>query len=91
MALSAHYTEGEWRLGAGFGPGIGTAPGTPTFRFMATLSWMIESLEEGPPPEDGDGDGILDRDDACADRPGPSHVNPAQNGCPRPTQGGGGN
>ncbi len=91
MALCAHYTEGEWRLGAGFGPGIGTAPGTPTFRFIATLSWIIESLEEGPPPEDGDGDGILDRDDACAHLPGPSHIDPAQNGCPRPTQPGSGN
>ncbi len=86
VALSANYTEGQWRLGAGFGPGIGTAPGTPQFRFIATLSWLIEAVEQGPPPEDGDGDGILDRDDACADDPGPSHVDPARNGCPRPAR-----
>ncbi len=35
-----------------------------------------------PPPPDTDLDGIPDPRDACPDRPGPSNVDPAKNGCP---------
>ncbi len=80
--LGAHYTEGPWRLGLGGGPGFTHGLGTPQFRVLASLQWSEEFAPPPPPPEDSDGDGIFDRDDACPDRPGPSNIDPAKNGCP---------
>jgi OOP family OmpA-OmpF porin len=42
-----------------------------------------------PPPPDRDGDGIIDRDDACPDVPGVRSDDPAENGCPPDTDGDG--
>jgi outer membrane protein OmpA-like peptidoglycan-associated protein len=42
-----------------------------------------------PPPPDRDGDGILDRDDACPDIKGVPSDDPTQNGCPPDSDGDG--
>jgi len=43
---------------------------------------VIATLIVLPPPEDRDGDGIFDKDDACPDDPGVATDNPLTNGCP---------
>ena len=35
-----------------------------------------------PPPSDRDGDGVIDKDDACVDVAGVADANPKKNGCP---------
>jgi OOP family OmpA-OmpF porin len=35
-----------------------------------------------PPPSDRDGDGVVDSEDACPDKPGPRNNDPVRNGCP---------
>ncbi len=40
----------------------------------------------GCPWPDTDGDGILDKDDACPNVAGVANVDPAKNGCPKPTR-----
>jgi len=42
-----------------------------------------------PPPPDRDGDGILDKDDACPDLKGVKSDDPTQNGCPPDSDGDG--
>ncbi len=66
-------------LGLAAGPGLTSAPGTPGFRALATLSF---SAGEDDFPEDRDGDGIEDRMDACPGRPGLTSEDPATHGCP---------
>jgi outer membrane protein OmpA-like peptidoglycan-associated protein len=82
--LAAHYAERGWRFGLGIGPGFTRGLGTPQLRILASASWVAEVEEPIAPPADSDEDGIFDRDDACAEEPGPSHVDPRKHGCPLP-------
>lgn len=69
------------RLGAGIGPGLSQGVGSPAVRYL----WSLEySPRNDPPPAapDGDRDGILDRDDACATIFGVPNAQPEAHGCP---------
>lgn len=83
--VGGHYRLGSgWRLGLGAGPGLNRGLGSPTVRVLASLEWVQDAEPEAePPPPDLDGDGILDRDDACVAKPGPANTDPAKHGCPK--------
>jgi outer membrane protein OmpA-like peptidoglycan-associated protein len=76
------------RLGAGVGAGLTRGFGAPTFRSLLSLEW-VPGVEPPPPPpppppveSDRDGDGIIDRLDACPDVAGVRSDDPEKNGCP---------
>jgi OOP family OmpA-OmpF porin len=87
LIFGGHFFAGdEIRIGAGFGPGLTRGLGAPEWRGLLSFDW-IQSVEKKPvaaPPPDRDGDGILDKDDACPDVPGEKNADPAKNGCPPP-------
>jgi outer membrane protein OmpA-like peptidoglycan-associated protein len=66
------------QLGIAGGPGLTSGIGTPDFRAIASLAFTPEQKL------DRDGDGILDKDDACPDVPGVRDPDPEKNGCPPP-------
>jgi OOP family OmpA-OmpF porin len=79
--LGLHYLlPGDFRIGAGAGPGLNKAFGTPKVRVVASLEWVPQIPP--PPPSDRDHDGIIDPEDACPDEPGPRNSDPKKNGCP---------
>ncbi|MCU0690932.1 MAG: OmpA family protein [Polyangiaceae bacterium] len=85
LMAGAHYRVGDaWRLGAGMGPGITRGVGAPQFRVLANIEWFPDVAKEPAPPPDMDGDGILDRDDACPTVPGLASDDPSKHGCPPP-------
>ena len=51
------------------GPGVGTTPGTPTFRVLLGLA-AVGGLKKDPALLDDDGDGVLNGQDACPTVPG---------------------
>ena len=75
-----------FRVGAGVGPGLTRGFGAPMVRVLAALEWMpaIEEKQPPPPPSDRDGDGIIDKQDACPDEPGVASDDAEKNGCPPP-------
>ncbi len=91
LLFGAHYTATKvWRFGAGIGPGLTRAFGTPVMRVLLSAEWVepFEKPKPPPPPpvkpSDRDHDGILDPDDACPDTPGVKTDDPKKNGCPPP-------
>lgn len=84
--LGAHYTISQFRVGAGIGPGLTRGVGTPAFRAVLSAEWVpgvakpVKKLE--PTPEDRDGDGFVDIEDACPDIPGVASSDPQLHGCP---------
>ena len=64
-------------LRGGIGVGLGTAVAIPAARAVLTLSW-----EPGPDENDLDGDGIVDADDSCPDRPEDADGTKDTDGCP---------
>ncbi len=79
------------RLGAAAGSGLTQGIGSPRLRVLASVEWLpsIEPPPAPPPPppapRDLDGDGVLDRADACPREPGPERPRePARSGCPEP-------
>ncbi len=88
VIIGAHYTIGKARIGAGVGPGLTRGFGSPAVRGLASLEYApgIEEKKAAPPlpPPDTDGDGILDKDDACPEVPGIATDDPKTNGCPPP-------
>ncbi len=90
LIFGVHYKVGDdWRLGAGFGPGLTRGFGAPQFRGLLSLEWAPEPAKEPlvlRPLEqpDRDKDGILDAVDACPDERGVASDDPKQHGCPRP-------
>jgi OOP family OmpA-OmpF porin len=97
--LGMHYQFArDWRVGAGFGPGIVRGDGAPLFRALASIEWAPayrgEERRGGEHrggerrggdryTNDEDGDGIPDAYDACPDKPGRRSADPRKNGCPR--------
>jgi OmpA-OmpF porin, OOP family len=78
--FGAHYTIARMiRVGAGVGAGFTQGYGAPEVRALASVEWAPQMPE---PPPDRDGDGILDRVDACPDEPGIASDDPKKNGCP---------
>ncbi|MBW2529389.1 MAG: OmpA family protein [Deltaproteobacteria bacterium] len=78
----------DFVVGAGAGPGIAEGVGTPQLRILARVMW---DPQPKPPaqPGDRDGDGILDRDDACPDMAGPPNADRSKHGCPLDSDGDG--
>jgi outer membrane protein OmpA-like peptidoglycan-associated protein len=52
---------------------------------LFSLEYFPAVQEAAPPPADRDLDGIIDREDACPDQPGPRDPDPKKNGCPPPS------
>jgi outer membrane protein OmpA-like peptidoglycan-associated protein len=71
----------DLELGVGAGPGLTRGVGTPDFRGVAMVAYTPEMKKA---PQDRDGDGVLDVDDACPDTPGIKSDDPKKNGCPLP-------
>jgi len=85
LILGGHFAvTPEWRLGAGVGPGLTRAPGTPMVRALLSVEWLQPIAQPPPPPSDRDHDSIIDSLDACPDKPGPKTDDPKTNGCPPP-------
>ena len=88
VIIGGHYMAAKQvRVGAGIGPGLTRAFGTPELRVLANVEWsepMPEKAAPPPEPKDRDKDGILDPEDACPDVPGVRTDDPKTNGCPAP-------
>ncbi|MBI2395331.1 MAG: OmpA family protein [Deltaproteobacteria bacterium] len=87
VILGAHYTIGDFRVGAGVGPGLTRGFGAPMVRGLLSFEWapaFVEPVKEPvqKAPVDRDGDGIFDEKDACPDRKGVASDDPKLNGCP---------
>ena len=80
IIFGGHYTEGDWRFGAGLGAGLTTAFGSPDLRAILGIEWSPAIAEMKI--ADRDKDGIDDANDACPDDAGPKTDDPATNGCP---------
>lgn len=70
-----------FHTGIAGGPGLSSAPGTPTYRVVGTLGWEM-------PPEprihDADGDGLPDDQDECIGLPEDKDNFEDHDGCPDP-------
>jgi OmpA-OmpF porin, OOP family len=90
--LGGRFRVGDIVLGAGAGPGITHALGTPALRVVASVAYAPLPPPPPPPPKpvvrrppsDRDKDGIPDKVDACPDEPGVRSADPDKNGCPPP-------
>ena len=86
VLLGMHYTLGEdWRVGAGAGPGLSKAFGSPDIRILGSIEWVPGYHPPTAAVADADGDGIPDNEDACPRKAGPRSDDPQKNGCPIPT------
>ncbi len=81
LIFGGHYTFGDFRVGAGFGPGRTPGVGAPKVRGLLSFEWA-PAIEEQKPAGDRDGDGITDDKDQCPDVKGP-----APTGCPPKAEG----
>lgn len=81
LLIGAKVFAGDFVFGAGAGPGLSKAPGTPVLRGVLSAAWVPRA---DPPPPDSDGDGIIDQNDACKDVKGVATNDPKTNGCPPP-------
>ncbi|CAN5337846.1 hypothetical protein BH09MYX1_BH09MYX1_14570 [soil metagenome] len=87
VLLGVHYyADNGIRFGAGAGPCITPALGSPDVRVMVSFEWapkfVEEKAEEPVVVADRDGDGIEDKDDACPAVAGVKSADPTKNGCP---------
>jgi OOP family OmpA-OmpF porin len=83
MMLAGHYNIARTiQTGLALGAGFVRQPGTPDFRMLFRLAYA--PMAEPKRPNDRDGDGILDAQDACPDAKGVATGNPATHGCPPP-------
>ncbi len=97
VLFGLHYTAGDFRIGAGAGPGLTRGFGSPVVRALLSLEWApafeepkkVEPVEAPPPPKDSDGDGIVDDKDACPTVAGVASDDPKKNGCPSDKDGDG--
>ena len=76
-------------FGAGAGPGLSPAIGTPTFRALGLVAWA-PIPKPAAPKADKDADGITDELDACPDKAGVESDDPEKRGCPPPDRDGDG-
>jgi OmpA-OmpF porin, OOP family len=83
VVLGAHYTASDFRFGAGVGPGLSHAAGTPVLRALASIEY-VPAFAQVVRPTDRDADGIFDNEDACPDTPGVRTDDPKTSGCPPP-------
>ena len=72
--------------GLAAGPGFSAGIGTPDFRGVFSLAYTPKVEQK----TDRDGDGILDKVDACPDEAGEPNDDPRKHGCPPPDKDGDG-
>ena len=83
MMLAGHYNIARTiQTGLALGAGFVRQPGTPDFRMLFRLAYA--PMAQPKRPNDRDGDGILDAQDACPDAKGVATGDPATHGCPPP-------
>lgn len=81
--LSARLRPGPVQITLAGGPGFGDLPGTADARFALTIAYIGRVSTRAPVvPGDGDGDGLLDKEDACPEAAGPRSDDPKRTGCP---------
>ncbi len=68
----------DLRIGAGVGTGLTRGYGAPVVRALLGIEWQPGVVT------DRDGDGILDKDDACPDTRGVPNEDRSKHGCPLP-------
>jgi OmpA-OmpF porin, OOP family len=78
ILVGGHAMLGELRAGLGVGTGLVSGYGAAAVRALASLEWAPG------PVLDTDGDGVLDKDDACPTLAGVRSDDPSKNGCPPP-------
>lgn len=71
----------EHAVTLGIGPGLSEGYGTPTFRVFAGYAFTPAAKA---PPKDSDGDGLIDKDDACPKEPEDKDKFQDQDGCVDP-------
>ena len=77
--LTGHYNIKDMvQVGAAIGLGFVRQPGTPDVRGLLRVAYAPTAKKE----PDGDGDGIVDKYDACPTEKGVSSRNPQKHGCP---------
>ncbi len=76
LLIGGHYQAGDFKFGAGAGPGLTQGYGTPSVRVVGDFEWAPRV------EQDCDGDGIPDGSDACPTMPGVRTEDPKTNGCP---------
>ena len=83
LDLSARFTPilGH-HLTIGGGPGLSQGYGTPDFRVF--VGYTFVPPPPPPPPVDSDGDGLLDLEDTCPQRPEDKDGFQDEDGCPDP-------
>jgi outer membrane protein OmpA-like peptidoglycan-associated protein len=81
LLLGARYRPfgGAFELGGGFGPDLGQAAGSASYRLLASVGF---SPEAPPPPPDRDSDSVPDATDICLNLPGVPSRDPMMHGCP---------
>lgn len=80
--VAGHYNVAKLvQVGAALGLGFVRQPGTPDFRFLVRAAYAPETKKE-PNSGDGDGDGIIDKYDACPTEKGVSSSDRNKHGCP---------
>ncbi|HET7502809.1 MAG TPA: OmpA family protein, partial [Kofleriaceae bacterium] len=85
MLGARYHFAGGIRAGAGVGMGLTEAPGSPAVRVLVTVGYEPEPQPARPAPPrlvDSDGDGIVDRDDACPTEPEDFDGFQDDDGCP---------
>jgi outer membrane protein OmpA-like peptidoglycan-associated protein len=81
--LAGRLAAGDFQFTLGGGAGLISGVGVPVFRVLGGVAWA-------PDRTDTDGDGVLDRDDACINEPEDVDGFDDQDGCPDPDNDGDG-
>jgi large repetitive protein len=88
LAGMKFYFAKRWAVGLSGGMGFTRGVGSPDFRMVAMLGWVMPEKEESPPPpppeKDSDGDGLLDAVDKCPNEPEDKDDFEDEDGCPDP-------
>jgi outer membrane protein OmpA-like peptidoglycan-associated protein len=86
LVAGAHYTAGDFRVGAGLGPGLSHAAGTSIFRALASIEYVppfakVAEVAKVAEPAARDRDAISAPENAPLDRDGDGVVD-GQDACP---------
>ncbi len=73
--VAGRISAGDFQFTLGAGPGLIQGVGVPVFRVMGGAMWA-------PARSDSDGDGVIDRDDACVNEPEDLDGYDDTDGCP---------